>query len=125
VAQELKLAIIDDHEAIRLGFLHAAESLGHKVVFSAASVSPMLEVVSAGDCDVAVLDLSLADGSNVASNVSALVALGIPVIIFSIADKQNLVRAALRSGAAGLVAKSHSMDELFSAIVSGFFGQQH
>jgi two-component system uhpT operon response regulator UhpA len=117
MSQQLRLAIVDDHEAIRLGFLHAAELSGHHVAFSTPSVSELIGEVSKDNCDIAVLDLSLADGSNVASNVAALVAKGVPVIIFSIADKQNLVRAALRAGAAGLVAKSNSMDELFRAII--------
>ena len=116
MSEKLRLAIVDDHEAIRLGFLHAAESAGHEVVYSEPTVAAILPKVSQRNCDLAVLDLSLADGSTVSNNVSALVAEGIPVIIFSIADKQNLVRAALRSGAAGLVAKSNTMDELFHAI---------
>jgi DNA-binding NarL/FixJ family response regulator len=114
--EKLRLAIVDDHEAIRFGFLHAATAAGHEVTFSAASIAELRGQVSKQNCDIAVLDLSLADGSNVAANVGALVAEGIPVIIFSIADKQNVVRAALRAGAAGLVAKSNSMDALFSAI---------
>ena len=116
MTQQLRLAIVDDHEAIRLGFLHAAEAAGHTVTLSGGTVSELIGQISKQNCDIAVLDLSLADGSSVANNVSAVVAEGIPVIIFSIADKQNLVRAALRAGAAGLVAKSNSMDELFRAI---------
>ena len=114
--ENLRLAIVDDHEAIRLGFLHAAAEAGHTVVFSEPTVTGLLAKMTKATCDVVVLDLSLADGSNVTANVSSLVAAGIPVIIFSIADKQNLVRTALRAGAAGLVAKSNSMDELFAAV---------
>lgn len=114
--EKLRLAIVDDHEAIRLGFLHAAQQAGHEVVFSAPSIGQLIGQPSKQNCDIVVLDLSLSDGSNVAANVASLVAAGIPVIIFSIADKQNLVRAALRAGAAGLVAKSNSMDDLFIAI---------
>ncbi|MEO0023587.1 MAG: hypothetical protein RL196_28 [Actinomycetota bacterium] len=116
MAEKLRLAIVDDHEAIRLGFLHAAQESGHEVTLSVSTVSELLGKVTKQNCDIAVLDLSLADGSTVASNVASVVAEGIPVIIFSIADKQNLVRAALRAGAAGLVAKSNSMDDLFHAI---------
>jgi DNA-binding NarL/FixJ family response regulator len=65
---------------------------------------------------VAVLDLSLADGSSVEENVGKFISLEIPVLLFSIADKSNLVRAALKAGAAALVPKSHSMTELIDAI---------
>ena len=37
-------------------------------------------------------------------------------MLFSIADKSQLVRAALKAGAAALVPKSHSMTELIDAI---------
>jgi DNA-binding NarL/FixJ family response regulator len=62
------------------------------------------------------MDLSLADGSIVAENVTTLLKTGAQVVIFSIADKQNLVRAALKAGAATLVTKSQSMQELGAAI---------
>jgi DNA-binding NarL/FixJ family response regulator len=65
---------------------------------------------------VAVLDLSLADGSSVEENVEKFISREIPVLLFSIADKSNLVRAALKAGAAALVPKSHSMTELIDAI---------
>ena len=122
--ENLRLAIVDDHEAIRLGFFHAATEAGHTVVFSEPTVAALLAKVSKTTCDVAILDLSLADGSNVASNVGALVSEGIPVIIFSIADKQHLLRAALRAGATGLVSKSRSMDDLFAAIGDVAAGNQ-
>jgi two-component system uhpT operon response regulator UhpA len=63
-----------------------------------------------------VMDLSLADGSIVAENVTNLLKTGAQVVIFSIADKQNLVRAALKAGAATLVPKAQSMEDLASAI---------
>jgi DNA-binding NarL/FixJ family response regulator len=67
-------------------------------------------------CDVVVMDLSLADGSIVAENVTKLLKTGAQVVVFSIADKQNLVRAALKAGAATLVPKAQSMDDLAAAI---------
>ena len=65
---------------------------------------------------VVVLDLSLADGSLVADNVERLLANKCQVVIFSIADKQHLVRAALKAGAAALVPKAESLAELANSI---------
>lgn len=65
---------------------------------------------------VVVLDLSLADGSLVEDNVTRVRELGAQVLIFSIADKRNLIRAAIKAGAAAIVPKAQSMDELASAI---------
>jgi len=81
-------------------------------------LSQLQEIDSDGacSCDVVVLDLSLADGSLVADNVSRLLARGCNVVIFSIADKQNLVRAALKAGAATVVTKAASLSELADSI---------
>jgi len=109
------VAIVDDHEAIRLGFAGACQQRGLDIVGSAATVEELIstfEVVP----QIVVLDLSLADGSEPADNVKALMAKGSEVIIFSIADRKSQVRAALSAGAATLITKSQQMDELFAAI---------
>jgi len=114
--EEISVIIIDDHEAIRLALATVCDQNNFKVVASTDSVSAALQEVAELSPDVAVLDLSLADGSKVEQNVERLVEKGIPVLVFSIADKAQLVRAALKAGAAALVPKSHSMHELVEAI---------
>ena len=110
------VAIVDDHDAIRFAFKASCEQFGFNFCASAASVTELLEQKPDLRCDVVVMDLSLADGSIVAENVTKLLRTGAQVVIFSIADKQNLVRAALKAGAATLVPKSQSMEDLASAI---------
>lgn len=111
-----RVAIVDDHDAIRLGFRGACAEANLELVAAGASVAEILERIDGNNCDVAVLDLSLADGSTVEDNVTALLKRGVQVLIFSIADKKFQVQAALRAGAAALVRKSQSMDELVHAI---------
>jgi DNA-binding NarL/FixJ family response regulator len=113
---ELEIVIIDDHEAIRIALASVCEQNNLKLIASTDSVDSALESIGKSKPAVAVLDLSLADGSSVDENVQKLVQRGIPVVIFSIADKSNLVRTALKAGAAALVPKSHSMTELVDAI---------
>lgn len=115
-ANRLAVAIVDDHDAIRFAFNAACTEFGFEFGGSAASVDELLQQSTSKPPKVVVLDLSLADGSQVADNVSSLLRAGAQVVIFSIADKQNLVRAALRAGAATLVSKSSSMEELAEAI---------
>lgn len=110
------VSIVDDHDAIRFAFKAACAEFGFDYCASAGSVNELFENNPEIRCDVIVLDLSLADGSIVAENVTKLIKSGAQVVIFSIADKQNLVRAALRAGAATLVPKSQSMQDLASAI---------
>jgi DNA-binding NarL/FixJ family response regulator len=114
--QEISVIIIDDHEAIRLALATVCEQNNFKLLASADSVGEALGAITGKSPDVAVLDLSLADGSKVEDNVGRLVEQGISVLVFSIADKAALVRAALKAGAAALVPKSHSMNELVEAI---------
>lgn len=110
------VAIVDDHDAIRFAFKAACGEFGFDFCASAGSVNELLEKNSNIRCDVIVMDLSLADGSIVAENVTKLLKTGAQVVVFSIADKQNLVRAALKAGAATLVPKAQSMEDLASAI---------
>jgi DNA-binding NarL/FixJ family response regulator len=112
----VKVAIVDDHEAIRLGFATTCENFLLDLVGSAATVDELLAQIEGKDCDVVVTDLSLADGSMVAENVERLVAAGPAVLIYSIADKPNLMRAAVRSGATAIVPKSENMMTLIEAI---------
>lgn len=110
------VAIVDDHDAIRFAFKAACGEFGFDYCDSAGSVNELLENNPNIRCDVIVMDLSLADGSIVAENVTKLLKTGAQVVVFSIADKQNLVRAALKAGAATLVPKAQSMEDLASAI---------
>lgn len=113
---ELGVIIIDDHEAIRIALGLVCKENNLKLLASSDTVDGALGQLEGAKPDVAVLDLSLADGSRVEDNVAKLVGLSIPVLIFSIADKAQLVRMALKAGAAALVPKSHSMNELVDAI---------
>ena len=112
----IRVAIVDDHDAIRFAFKAACDDFGFEFCGSAGSVSELLAKNPEIRCDVVVMDLSLADGSIVAENVTNLLRTGAQVVVFSIADKQNLVRAALKAGAATLVPKSQAMEELASAV---------
>jgi DNA-binding NarL/FixJ family response regulator len=114
--QEISVVIVDDHEAIRLALATVCNENNFKILASTASVNEALLALGDKTVDVAILDLSLADGSKAGENVQRLVSKGISVLVFSIADKAQLVRAALKAGAAALVPKSHSMSELVEAI---------
>jgi DNA-binding NarL/FixJ family response regulator len=114
--EQVRVAIVDDHEAVRLGFAGACKQFNFELVGSAPTVAELLEQIEGKDCEVVVTDLSLADGSLVSENVERLVDAGPAVLIFSIADKQALMRSALLAGATAIVPKSQPMSELAEAI---------
>ena len=116
IDERVSVAIVDDHDAIRLGFRAACEEYGFDLLASAPSVNALIQTLGDAVPQVVVLDLSLSDGSLVEDNVTRVRELGSQILIFSIADKRNLIRAAIKAGAAAIVPKAQSMDELASAI---------
>ena len=115
-----RVALIDDHESVRLGLEAAcARTTSKQVIFSGSSVVEYLNwraFSAAPPADVVVLDLTLGDGTTVTENVSRLVRDGSPVIIHSVADRPAAVREALVAGAAGVVSKSSRIDDVIEAI---------
>ena len=95
------VAIVDDHEAVRLGLKAACRDAGYDVVVAAATVPELLDGLAGRACDVVVLDLSLGDGTTVTENVGRVHATGSAVLVHSIADRGPRVREALAAGAAG------------------------
>lgn len=114
------VALIDDHESVRLGLEAACQrDREQDVVFSGATVKEYLTwraASGAAPADVVVLDLTLGDGATVTENVATLVADGASVVIHSVADRPAAVREALVAGAAGVVSKSSALDDVLDAI---------
>lgn len=114
-----RVALIDDHESVRLGLEAACARDSQTVVFSGNTVALYLEwraVHAASPADVVVLDLTLGDGTTVTENVASLVNDGASVVIHSVADRPAAVREALAAGAAGVVSKSSALDDVLDAI---------
>lgn len=115
-----RVALIDDHESVRLGLEAACARDGAEtVVFSGSTVASYLEwraASGAAPADVVVLDLTLGDGTTVTENVTSIVADGASVVIHSVADRPAAVREALAAGAAGVVSKSSALDDVLDAI---------
>ena len=113
------VALIDDHESVRLGLEAACARDRQTVVFTGSTVGSYLvwrSSTGAPPADGVVLDLTLGDGTTVTENVVSLVADGASVVIHSVADRPAAVREALAAGAAGVVSKSSALDDVLDAI---------
>lgn len=113
------VALIDDHESVRLGLAAALERADFDVVFSGAGVAEYLDArgrALTAPADVVLLDLTLGDGTTVTENVTRLVADGSSVVIHSVADRPVSVREALVAGAAGVISKSSPLDDVIAAV---------
>lgn len=122
-AESTTVVIVDDHDAIRFGFKSTCLEYNFELLAEAPSVTQCLDALGEKTPQVAVLDLSLADGSNVSENVMAFADRGIQVLVYSIGDKARLNQAALKAGAAALVTKSQSMQSLAETIYLVAHGQ--
>ena len=111
----VRVAIVDDHESVRLGLKAAFADDGYDVVAVGANVAELLTLLAGREVDVVVLDLSLGDGSSVTDNVKRVQGAGAAVLIHSIADRVGLVREALAAGAAGVIPKSSATKTVIAA----------
>ncbi|MEY4276583.1 MAG: hypothetical protein RIS26_1046 [Actinomycetota bacterium] len=114
--ETVSVAIVDDHEAIRYAVRSACPEFNFNLLADAGTVDECIEKLGDQNPQVAILDLSLGDGSRVDENVSKFVARGVQVLVYSIGDKVNLIRAAVKAGAAAVVTKGQSMEELAKAV---------
>jgi DNA-binding NarL/FixJ family response regulator len=112
----VRVAVVDDHESVRLGLRAAIQAQGFTFVDEAATVRELVEKLAGRECDVVVLDLSLGDGSTITDNVKNIQATGAAVLVHSIADRAAGVREALAAGAAGVIPKSAATSTVMAAI---------
>lgn len=120
----VKAAIIDDHEAIRLGMESALASQEEVVLVGGAPDVPSFLAGGFEATDVVLLDLKLADGSDPKTNAETLRAEGYRVLVYSIADNPRLLRRALAGGADGVCRKAEPLADTVAAILAVARGQQ-
>ena len=122
--QLVRVAIVDDHESVRLGIKAACEAAGYEVVHTAATAQGLFDGLEGHALDVVVLDLSLGDGSRVTDNVKLAQATGAAVLVHSIADRVASVREALAAGVAGVIPKSSPTTTVMAAIATVARGEE-
>lgn len=116
-ANELRVAIIDDHAMVRSGvrtelMRHVAE------VHEADGVKSGVTLVEEVAPDVVLLDIHMPDGGGVAVLTACQSRFASTAFLaLSVSDAPADVIAAVRAGARGYVTKSISGDELLDAVV--------
>lgn len=113
--RKITVAVVDDHESVRLGLKAAFIDDGYDFILAAATVKELVDGLNGREVDVVVLDLSLGDGSTVTDNVKNVQATGSAVLVHSIADRVASVREALAAGAAGVIPKSSATKTVLAA----------
>jgi DNA-binding NarL/FixJ family response regulator len=116
VAEQVRVAVVDDHELVSLA---VGELIGsHDELEFAGHAASVAELLSRGiRADLVVLDLNLRDGSRPSDNVDVLRARGAEVVVLTSAENPFLVREVSRSGVLGIVRKSAPSQEVLDVIV--------
>jgi len=112
-----RLAIIDDHEALRDGLELMLADAGMEIVGTAGSVASALDLADHSAAQVALVDIRLPDGKGTELTRELLRRdpdLG--VVLYTGDSDIELLYEGLDSGARGYVLKAGSMEELRGAI---------
>lgn len=113
----IRLAIIDDHEALRDGLEMMLTSGGLEIVGTAGNVASAMDLIEQTSPDVAVIDIRLPDGTGTELTRQILARrpeLGI--VLYTGDADADLLYEGLDSGARGYALKAGSMEELRGAI---------
>jgi DNA-binding NarL/FixJ family response regulator len=114
-ARAIRLAHVDDHETVRLGFASlVAGEPDLSIIVNGGTIDDILPRLD--EIDLVVLDIRLADGSTIAHNLGVLHERGARVLAFTAADDADDLRAASRAGVLGIVRKSDSRDAILDAV---------
>ncbi|MGB2699677.1 MAG: response regulator transcription factor [Candidatus Phosphoribacter baldrii] len=116
MGQGLRLGVVDDHPAILRGVLALLIELCPEITetFTTSTVAALLG--ARRSLDLVVLDVRLADGSDPAANVEAVVRAGLPVVLYTQEQRRGVLARCFRAGASGVVDKSEDPAVLASAI---------
>jgi DNA-binding NarL/FixJ family response regulator len=113
-----KILIVDDHPAVREALAQRiSRQPEFRVCGEAAGIADALRLVDATNPDVAVVDISLKDGSGIdlikrikAHNDHVL------ILVWSMYDASIYAERALRAGASGYINKEQATDQIINAI---------
>jgi DNA-binding NarL/FixJ family response regulator len=112
-----RVVVVDDHPVFRKGLIALLRASGFDVVGEAASGPEAIEIVDRERPDVVLMDLGLPEMGGVTATERITAAYpGLRVVVITLYDDEESVRAALESGASGYVIKEASPDQIIAAI---------
>jgi DNA-binding NarL/FixJ family response regulator len=116
-----RLVIIDDHAVVREGLKSALNNNGFDVIAAVSNLSEARSAIAALSPDGVVIDINLPDGSGY--EIVAWIRkfdLKMPVVILTLNDGKDHIRAAKKAGANAFVVKSAPLSELIAALTFAF-----
>jgi DNA-binding NarL/FixJ family response regulator len=122
MADQTRVAIVDDHELVAMAVREIIDDTPG-LVFARHEMSMAALVRRGRDADLVVLDLSLGDDTTPGENVEAAAKWGASVLILTAAENPYLVREASRTEALGIVRKSAPPRVIADALLAAARGE--
>lgn len=109
-----RVIIVDDHELAREGLKLALQQRGFEVVASVETGEDAIVATQNHEPDLILLDIRLGDGIDGLAAAKTIADLGLKtrIMMLSLHDDPDYVRAALAAGAKGYVLKDASLEDL-------------
>ncbi len=113
----MNVLIVDDHAVVRHGLKSAIESHGHRVVAEAGSIKQAQAFLAHTTPDAIVVDINLPDGSGFDLVAwSRKISPKIAIVILTLNDGEDYVRAAKSAGANAFIVKNAPLSDLIAAL---------
>jgi two-component system, NarL family, captular synthesis response regulator RcsB len=120
VPSVLKIALLDDHDVVRHGScVHLSNDHRLEVVGNHARSGALISTLTRTHVDVAVIDYALAEGDMQGMELLRLLRRRFPqvrLLMFSANVHHVMISNSIAAGAAGVVSKSQSLEELARAV---------
>jgi DNA-binding NarL/FixJ family response regulator len=113
----MRVLIVDDHAVVRHGLKSAIQTHGYEVVAVAGSINEAKAFMAQTNPDAIIVDINLPDGSGFdvvswARKVSPTIA----IVVLTLNDGEDYVRAAKSAGANAFVVKNAPISDLLAAL---------
>ncbi len=125
MSQKIKILLVDDHPLVREGLVNLiGQQSDFEVCGEAASEPHALELIRTVQPRVAIVDISLENGSGI-ELVKSIKALhpDVTVLVLSMHDESLYAERALRAGARGYIMKREAAKKIIQGIRSVLAGQ--
>ena len=125
MSQKIKVLLVDDHPLVREGLVNLISQEADLQVCGEAGTEPQaLEIVRTVQPNVAIVDLSLENGSGI-ELIKSLKAMfpAVTVLVLSMHEETLYAERALRAGARGYIMKREAAKKVIQAIRCVLAGQ--
>jgi len=126
MAKHIRFAVIDDHPVVRRGLaVTLAEEADFEVVAEGATADDAVKAVREKRPDVVLLDVTMPGGGLAAAREISKLRPDTKVIMLTIREDQDTVRAALKAGARGYITKGVDAFDLIASVRKVLTGESY